>query len=198
MSSSNDENSICWSIEICSFFPFPYRQSIISCIFNSASQFLFYSAMQLFWVDGLCQTDISSTFTPETGGKHRWNGAAGFVCQPACTEQARRQDSLLNQAQSPSALSRILIWTSVTSTAHVAKLGLLLCTVQHVQAVTAWGQHFTMPLSSQFWAQICDRSPIQCPETLQCTDFWRNACRLQQLPLPEDKNTALCLLQLWA
>lgn len=79
--------------------------------------------------------------------------------------------SLLNQAQSPSALSRILTRTSVTSTAHVAELGLLLCTVQYVQAVRAWGRHFAMSLSIQFWAQICGTSPIQCPEILQHTDY---------------------------
>lgn len=77
-----------------------------------------------------------------------------------CTEQARRQDSLLNQAQTASAPSRILSQTSVTSTAHVAELGLLLFSVHHVQAVRAWGQHFAMSLSSQSQAQSSGRSPI--------------------------------------
>lgn len=111
-----------------------------------------------------------------------------------CTKQARRQDSLPNQAQSPSALSRILIPASVTSTVHVAELGLHLCTVKHVQAVRAWGQYFALSLSCQSWHKAVVEVPFRALKSYGVL----NVCRLQQLHLLGDKITALCLLQLWA
>lgn len=100
---------------------------------------------------------------------HSWHGRqthAGTLqlslpaLRTPCTKQARRQDLLLNQAQSPSALSRILIPASVTSTVHVAELGLHLCTVKHVQAVRAWGQYFALSLSCQSWHKAVAEVPF--------------------------------------
>lgn len=109
-----------------------------------------------------------------------------------CTKQARRQDSLPNQAQSPSALSKILIPASVTSTVHVAELGLHFCTVKHVQAVRAWGQYFALSLSCQSWHKAVVEVPFRALKSYGVL----NVCRLQQLHLLGDKITALCLLQL--
>lgn len=168
MSSSYDENSICWSIKIC-ILPIPLQAKHYLThlqLYITAPLLLCYATVWGGWLVPDRRFQYLHCWHRRQTQLERCRVCLSALWTP-CTEQARRQDSLLNQVQSPSALSRILIPTSVT---HVAELDLL-CTVQHVQAVRAWGQYFPMALSSQSWAQSSGRSPIQCPEVLQCIDY---------------------------
>lgn len=160
MSSSYDENCICWSIEICTFFPFPYRPSIISCICSSTSQPLFsLLCKRLGWMAPARQMfPVLAFLTRETNTGGMLQLSLSALWSP-CTEQAWRPDCLLNQAESLSAPSRILIPTSVTSTAYDTELGPLHHTVQHVQAVR--DRH--SPLPCPYPASLGHKSVAEVP-----------------------------------
>lgn len=115
-----------------------------------------------------------------------------------CTEQARKQDSLLNQAECPSALSRILTPTSVTRTAHVAELGPLLHIVQHVQAERDRESALPHPYAACPGHKAVAEVPFSALKSCSVLTTQEMSGDIQQLHLLGDRIIALCLLQLWA
>lgn len=157
MYSSYDENSICWSIKICVLFPFPCRQSIISCICSSTSKPLSYSTVQVIGIDDSC---ASQTFPAHVLLKQEASrgvmlqvglstSSLDSLCRAGKEARLPAQASLVSICYfsicSPCQVaawltSRIFIPTYMTCTAHAAELGPLSHTVQHVQAVREQGQ----------------------------------------------------------
>lgn len=123
-----------------------------------------------------------------------------WVCLPAlwtpCAEQARRQDSVIKQVQSPFALSRILIPTSVTRTAQVAEpLSSTQCSV-----FRQW-EHGDSALPCPYPASPGDKAVAEVPfsamKSHSVLATQEMSGDIQQLHLLWDRITALCFLQLW-